>query len=267
MNNIFEISKSKGFTRMDNDLYEALIAADLSGRELRVALAIHRLTAGYNVLEARVYAGGIAEMSGIARENVSRMVSELLRQRVIYRNGGSKSPIGFNHPDLWIIDTKVEPKKGKEQTTQCVKSDTSLVSFPTHYKDINTKPSTNVLVAAEAATPQSESQPEPQSTIGPEKRQDKIPYQQIADLYNRICGSVLPACLKLNDKRRANIRKCWNLEIAGEKPFRDMDGWEGYFNDCLQSRHWTGHNDRNWRASLEFLTREENVLRVLEGQA
>ncbi|MBD1555214.1 replication protein, partial [Pseudomonas typographi] len=46
--NIFQIDKSRGFTRMDNDLYEALIGAELSGRELRVALAIHRLTAGYN---------------------------------------------------------------------------------------------------------------------------------------------------------------------------------------------------------------------------
>ena len=40
MTNIIQLSKSQGFTRMDNEIYEALIGADLSGRELRVALAI-----------------------------------------------------------------------------------------------------------------------------------------------------------------------------------------------------------------------------------
>lgn len=142
MSNVIQISKSQGFTRMDNDLYEALIGAELSGRELRVALAIHRLTAGFNVSEARIYAAAIAKLSGIARENVSRIITGLLRQHVIYRHGGSKDPIGFNAPSLWKIDPKNEQKKGESKTTQSVKSDTSLVSFSTHYKDskYNTTP-------------------------------------------------------------------------------------------------------------------------------
>ncbi|MFG7953541.1 replication protein, partial [Pseudomonas aeruginosa] len=46
MSNIVSLRNTGGFTRMDNELYEALIGAELSGRELRVALAIHRLTVG-----------------------------------------------------------------------------------------------------------------------------------------------------------------------------------------------------------------------------
>jgi len=260
MNNVIQIGKAQGFTRMDNDLYEALIAAELSGRELRVALAIHRLTAGYNVSEARIYAGSIAKLSGIARENVSRIITSLLRQRVIYRHGGSKDPIGFNAPCEWKIDAKNETKKTATKATQSVISDTSLVSFPTHIKDRNTKPSTNVLVAADAAT-DSESSAETQTPA------TRIPYQQIADLYNRVCGEILPQCLKLNAKRKVAIRKVWNMDIQGEYLFRDLDSWEGYFNDCLTSRHWTGHNDRNWRADIDFLLRESSVLKVLEAMA
>lgn len=260
MSNVLQFSNSAGFTRMDNDLYEALIAAELSGRELRVALAIHRLTAGYNVSEARIYAGAITKLSGIARENVSRIITGLLRQHVIYRHGGSKDPIGFNAPSLWKIDPKNEQKKGDAKTTQSVKSDTSLVSFPTHNKDRNTKHSTNVLVAADAAT----------DRVGGAETQTpatRIPYQQIADLYNRVCGEILPQCLKLNAKRKVAIRKVWNMDIQGEYLFRDLDSWEGYFNDCLTSRHWTGHNDRNWRADIDFLLRESSVLKVLEAMA
>ena len=116
------------------------------------------------------------------------------------------------------------------------------------------------LVAADAATGvEGESETKKPST--------RIPYQQIADLYNRVCGEVLPQCLKLNAKRKDAIRKVWNMEILGEYLFRDLDSWEGYFNDCLTSRHWTGHNDRNWRADIDFLLRETSVLKVLEAMA
>ena len=263
MTNVVQFSKAQGFTRMDNDLYEALIGADLSGREMRVALAIHRLTAGFNVSEARVYAGAVSKLSGIARENVSRLITGLLRQQVIHRHGGSKDPIGFNHPNMWRIDAKNEDKKGTSKKTQSVKSDTSLVSLSTHYKDINTKPSTNVLVAADAATTEVDQAEAPEATP---KRADKIPYQQIADLYNRVCRGVFKGCVKLDSKRKRNISKCWHMEIDGDRPFRSLEMWEGYFNDCLANSHWRGENDRGWKADLEFVTRETSVTRVLEDE-
>jgi phage replication O-like protein O len=149
MDNVIQLSNTqRGFTRMDNELYEALIGADLSGRELRVALAVHRFTVGYNSQAARIPAATIAKLSGIARENVSRIIGELIRQRVIFRAGGSKAPIGIAPFSEWKIDLKNEDKKGQAKATQCVKSDTSLVSFPTHIKerkDINT---TDVVLSA-----------------------------------------------------------------------------------------------------------------------
>lgn len=117
----------------------------------------------------------------------------------------------------------------------------------------------NPLVAADAATGANESSQ-------PKKPSTRIPYQQITDLYNQVCGELLPKSVALNAKRKTNIRNCWNMAIGGAYPFRDLEFWEGYFNDCLTNPHWIGKNDRGWRATIEFLTREENVLRVLEGQ-
>lgn len=93
----------------------------------------------------------------------------------------------------------------------------------------------------------------------------KITYSAIADLYNRVCGDVLPRCVALNKKRKTNIRNLCGMTINGCKPFRELDFWEGYFNDCLTNRHWTGDNDRGWRADLEFLTRQEVALKALEA--
>lgn len=264
MTNVISLNKSQGFTRMDNDLYEALIGADLSGRELRVALAIHRYTAGYNVETARIPAVNIAKMSGIARENVSRIIGELIRQRVIYRDGGSKAPIGISPFAEWKIDAKNDDKKTTSKTTQSVKSDTSLVLFPTHIKDSKDNLVPSELVAAAAAT-----EPEPilEDTPSPDQpKPERIPFAKIQEIYNRVCAGVLPECLKLSDDRRRNIRKCWNLNFNGGYPFRSSDFWEGYFNDCLLNPHWTGSNDRQWRADIEFLTREKSVLKILEAQ-
>ena len=271
MSNVHQLRNTGGFTRMDNDLYEALIGADLSGRELRVALAIHRFTAGYNAETARIPAATIAHVSGIARENVSRIIGELIRQRVVFRAGGSKAPIGISTPAEWKIDAKNEEKKGSAKTTQSVKNNTSLVSFPTHIKERNTDLNPNGFVAAVAATPVVETakaeQPDDLIADQPkaDTKADRVPYSRILEIYNRVCASHLPQCLKLTEKRKSQIRKCWNLEVAGSKPFRTADFWEGYFNDCLTNPHWIGQNDRGWKADIEFLTKEANVLRVLEA--
>lgn len=272
MSTVITIQPKSGFTRMDNDLYEALIGAELSGRELRVALAIHRQTAGYNLERATIAASYIAEMSGIRREDVSRAISELLRQCVIYREGGSRSPIGFNPVGEWKIDKKnTHPNKPKE-VPQCGVSDTSNVAFLPHNKDRNTNTNANALVVdASASTGDGEVDHGNDKAFPPAgqpkaAKVDKIPYARIVEIYNQTCGHALPQCLKLNDKRRTRIRACWNLQINGVHPFRKSEFWAAYFTDCLAVKHYTGTNDRGWTADIEFLTREATVLKVLEAQ-
>ncbi len=270
MTNVFQINKSQGFTRMDNDLYEALIGAELSGRELRVALAIHRQTAGYNLETARIAASYIAEMSGIHREDVSRAICELIRQRVIYRTGGSRSPIGFAPVSEWAVDKK-NTHQGKPKTApQCGVSTTSIVAFPPHNKDSKDNLVPSVLVAAAAATPsvenpEAETQDTPSTDQPASAKAERIPYSKIVEIYNRVCGKSIPRCLTLNDKRKRNIRSCWNLEIEGSYPFRRSEFWEAYFAQCLLNPHWMGQNDTGWTADIEFLTRQEKVLKVLEA--
>ncbi len=272
MSTVTTIQPKSGFTRMDNDLYEALIGAELSGRELRVALAIHRQTAGYNLRSACIAASYIAEMSGIRREDVSRAISELIRQGVIYREGGSRSPIGFSPVGEWKIDKKnPHPNKPKE-APQCGVFDTSNVAFLPHNKDRNTNTNANALVVdASASTGAGEAGHDKGEGAVPTDQPkaakvDKVPYGRIVEIYNQTCGQTLPQCLKLNDKRRTNIRNCWNLKINGVHPFRKSEFWAAYFDDCLAVKHYTGSNDRGWTADIEFLTRETTVLKVLEAQ-
>lgn len=96
-------------------------------------------------------------------------------------------------------------------------------------------------------------------------RAKPVPLDKIRLIYNEICKGHLPEALKLDKKREGNIKKCWAMDINGIKPFQSPEFWRQYFSDCLVvDPHWTGKNDRGWRADLEFLTRETTVLKVLE---
>lgn len=270
MNTVVSIDKSRGFTRMDNEVLEALIGADLSAREFKVALAIHRLTAGYNAPSVKVAALYLSKMmygddakAEAERANVSRAINSLIRQKVLSRAGGSRDPIGFAPVSGW----KIDPKATVSKSTQSVEKHTATVLEITHIKERNTNTNANALVVAAVATTPTVAQAEvePKTTTTPVQPSDRVPYAKIVDLYNRTCGAKLPQCLKLNDKRKKQIKACWNLEINGQFPFRSADFWEGYFNDCLANKHWIGENDRGWTADIEFLTRQDKVLKVLEA--
>ncbi|MFT8234095.1 replication protein [Pseudomonas guariconensis] len=275
MSNVTPIQTKSGFTRMDNDLYEALIGAELSGRELRVALAIHRLTAGYNQEAVKVAALYVAKMmypddakASAERANVSRAINSLIRQRVLFRDGGSRDPITFLPASEWKIDSKATVSK----STHCVENIPATVSKITHIKERNTNTNANALVVDASASTGAEEAGHDNGTGATPSDQpkpakaDRIPYSRIVEIYNQTCGHALPQCLKLNDKRRTNIRNCWNLKINGVQPFRTSEFWAAYFRDCLASKHYTGSNDRGWTADIEFLTRESTVLKVLEAQ-
>lgn len=275
MSNVTPIQTKSGFTRMDNDLYEALIGAELSGRELRVALAIHRLTAGYNQEAVKVAALYVAKMmysdeekASAERANVSRAINSLIRQRVLFRDGGSRDPITFLPVSEWKIDSKTSVLK----STHCVENTPATVLKITHIKERNTNTNANALVVDASASTEPEEAGDENGKVTPAAdqpkaaRADKVPYARIVEIYNETCGQTLPQCLKLNSKRQTNIRNCWNLKIKGVHPFRKSEFWAAYFDDCLAVKHYTGDNDRGWKADIEFLTRESTVLKVLEAQ-
>lgn len=261
MSNVFQLNAKSpgGFTRMDNDLYEALIRADLSGRELRVALAIHRQTAGYNLDSARIAASYIAEMANIHREDVSRIIGELLRQRVIYRDGGSKAPIGISPVREWRIDAKNNRKITAPKEPQCGVSTTSLVAFPPHNKDTNTTTTSGeVVVDAER---QPEAAPEKISKV----KTDACPHRAIVDLYHEILPE-LPAVTLINKTRQQHLQGRWREHEA----HRDLAFWREYFESVKASNFLMGKVEgrfgtKPFRASFDWLIAPRNFVKVVEG--
>lgn len=91
----------------------------------------------------------------------------------------------------------------------------------------------------------------------------KIPYDEIVDLYHSICKS-LPRIRALTEARKAQIRARWN-----ENP--DFEFWREFFERVENSDFLTGKVDRHderkpFIADLQWITKQENQLKILEGK-
>jgi phage replication O-like protein O len=261
MSNVIQLKSAGGFTRMDNDLYEALIGADLSGRELRVALAIHRLTSGFNKESVKVAALYVSKMlygaeRGVSeRANVSRAINSLLRQRVLFRDGGSRDPLTFLPVGEWKIDQQSTVLK----STHCVEKTPATVSKITHMKDINTNTTPDGVVV------DAERQPDE----APEKivraKADACPHRAIVDLYHEILPE-LPAVTLINKTRQQHLQGRWREHEA----HRDLAFWREYFESVKASNFLMGKvegrfGQKPFRASFDWLILPSNFVKVVEG--
>lgn len=109
---------------------------------------------------------------------------------------------------------------------------------------------------------------EPSKSTCPQQADDghKFRFAEIQEAYNRICSPTLPACRAANEARRKQVKRMVDLEFNDKRPFREhgLPMWESYFADCLKDKHWTGDNDRGWRADFDFVTNPKNAIKLLE---
>lgn len=84
-----------------------------------------------------------------------------------------------------------------------------------------------------------------------------IEYQQIIVLYNSICVSF-PKLTKLSDKRKKSIRARFNQGYT-------LKDFKRLFELAETSSFLKGGNNRNWRATFDWLVSDANMIRVLEG--
>ncbi|MFG0630103.1 replication protein [Pseudomonas sp. xss_2] len=105
MTNIVPLDKSRGFTRMDNQLMDGLLAIDLPAREMKIVLYVAKVTINFGAGAQRIPATDIAKAINAHPDTVSKAISSLLRRRVLFREGGARGDIGVNDPKDWVYVT------------------------------------------------------------------------------------------------------------------------------------------------------------------
>lgn len=99
------------------------------------------------------------------------------------------------------------------------------------------------------------------------KQSEKAKAQTVMDLFNEVCGHVLPKCIAPNAKRQRQIQNVCKIKLAnGSTPFADynLNAWRAYFHMILENPWNTGENPSGWVATIDYATRPDTVIKTLE---
>ena len=102
----------------------------------------------------------------------------------------------------------------------------------------------------------------PQDRIGKDRidkdriGEDRVNYQQIADMYNDTCVSF-PRLTTLSDARKKAIKA--RLKTYTVEDFQLM------FKKAEASSFLKGGNDRNWSATFDWMLKDSNMAKILDG--
>ena len=87
-------------------------------------------------------------------------------------------------------------------------------------------------------------------------KREKVNYQRIADMYNETCVSF-PRLKSLSESRKKAIKA--RLNTYSEQDFKTL------FEKAEASDFLKGKNDRNWTANFDWLIKDSNMAKVLDG--
>ena len=85
---------------------------------------------------------------------------------------------------------------------------------------------------------------------------EKVPYQEIVDMFNSLCPSY-PSVRTLSDARKRAIR-------ARMKSY-SIEDFKTLFEKAEASSFLKGGSDRNWSANFDWLIKDSNMAKVLDG--
>lgn len=93
----------------------------------------------------------------------------------------------------------------------------------------------------------------------PEEKKAKTPgYQKIIDMYHSICTSY-PRVVKLTEGRKKAISARLNSGYT-------VEDLEKAFQMAENSPFMKGKNDRNWKADFDWIMKDSNLAKILEGK-
>ncbi|QNH66877.1 replication protein [Proteus vulgaris] len=246
-----------GYTRIANDLFEAVMCADLTARQLKVVMAIIRKTYGFGKKLDRITNTQIAEMTGVHHTHVCKAKNEMIAMNIVISSGNK---IGINKDFTeWNFNiSQVSETLAKSANKTLAKTANSHKPSQLNTKETITKEK------KESNTPLTPHEVKGGESVKPTKRKSTpINYDEYLNAYNEEVGDRLPHAVEANEKRKTRIRKIIkNLATA------NVDGWRAYVRAFVRMAKpfYFGENDTGWTADIDYLLRETTLTGVREGK-
>ncbi|MEY0600154.1 replication protein [Providencia alcalifaciens] len=259
-----EVTESKvadldnGYTRIANELLEAVMLANLTQHQLLVFFAIARKTYGYNKKSDWVGNEQLSKLTGMLPHKCSAAKSELVSRGILL---AEKRHVSINKNIHEWKEKQAYPKKvslpesGKKTLPESGKSD-----YP---NQVNTKDNTTK-EKKESNTPLTPQEGNGESADKPKKRSPvRINYQEYLNAYNEVVGDRLPHAIDVTEKRKRGLKK-----IIPKLATQNVDGWRSYVKAFvrLAKPFYFGESDSGWTADIDYLMREATLTAVREGK-
>lgn len=246
-----------GYTRIANDLFEAVMCADLTARQLKVVMAIIRKTYGFGKKLDRITNTQIAEMTGIHHTHVCKAKNEMIAMNIVISSGNK---IGINKDFTeWNFNiSQVSETLAKSANKTLAKTANSHKPSQLNTKETITKEK------KESNTPLTPHEVKGRESAKPTKRKSTpINYDEYLNAYNEEVGDRLPHAVEANEKRKTRIRK-----IIKSLATANVDGWRAYVRAFVRMAKpfYFGENDTGWTADIDYLLRETTLTGVREGK-
>lgn len=268
-----------GFTRVANELLDAVMASGLSETELCVVLAVWRKTYGYNKKMDWVSNDQLEQMIAKHHTHCSTAKNQLVAKKVLVQEGRS---VGMNtsiiewktkingfcktlaksaKDSLAEVANKNLAESAKETLAEGAKDDGETLAesaFETKQDLLTTKDNIQKTINNTPLPPEGECVGQEEKPV---TKKTQIDYQAVLSAYNTTLGDRLPQAEALNDKRRRAIKR-----LLTELKEPTVEAVENYFAAFAERapKFYFGENDRGWRASFDYLLRSDTLLKTRE---
>lgn len=252
-----------GYTRIANKLLEAVLSAELTARQLKIVMAVIRKTYGFNKKSDRITNTQIADITGIHHTHVCKAKNELLERKILITNGRE---IGVNKVvSEWKNEISQNSKTlAKSANKTLAKSAKQSVPSQLNTKDTlkDKKDNTPIVPFGDSQSAAAELPDAGDKKKSSTAKQPVVNYQAFADSYNEILGDRLPTCAVMSDKRKRALKKLLPLLKAPT-----LECFSAYLNAFANTARpfYFGDNDRGWRASFDFVLRQDTLTATKEG--
>ena len=268
-----------GFTRVANELLDAVMASGLSETELCVVLAVWRKTYGYNKKMDWVSNDQLEQMIAKHHTHCSTAKNQLVAKKVLVQEGRS---VGMNtsiiewktkingfcktlakpaKDSLADVANKTLAESAKETLAEGAKDDGETLAesaFETKQDLLTTKDNIQKTINNTPQPPEGECVGQEEKPVS---KKTPIDYQAVLSAYNTTLGDRLPQAEALNDKRLRAIKR-----LLTELKEPTVEAVENYFAAFAERapKFYFGENDRGWRASFDYLLRSDTLLKTRE---
>ncbi|HEY2455191.1 MAG TPA: replication protein [Scandinavium sp.] len=242
-----------GYTRIANELLEAVMAADLTARQLKVVLAVIRKTYGFGKKFDRITNTQIAMMTGIHHTHVCKAKNEMIAMNIIVTNGLA---IGINKV---VSEWDFEISQVSESLAKVANKTLANLANTHKPTQLNTKET----IQKKERKEHTQSSGDDREPVKPAKRKSvQINYGEYLEAYNEIVGERLPHAVEANTERQRKLRTLINSLAT-----KNIDGFRAYvkaFMTAARPFHF-GDNDRDWVANFDYLLRPKVLVAIREG--